>query len=74
MNQRTTESLNRDVRDRQMKPVAGIWECPSCGRHIQVLTDSDVAQKSPFRCVCGTDMEPGESHTEIDTNRAPDGP
>ena len=73
MNQRS-ESLQRDVRDREMRPVAGIWECPNCGRHIQVITESNVAQKVPFRCVCGTDMEPGESHVEIDTNRPPDGP
>lgn len=75
MNQRSAPgSLQHDVRDQQMQPVAGVWECPNCGRHIQVLTESNIEQKMPFRCVCGANMEPGESHVEVDTNRAPDGP
>ena len=63
-----SESLQRDVRDKQMRPVAGIWSCPNCDRHIQVITDSEVRQQMPFRCVCGTDMEPGEAHAEVDNN------
>jgi hypothetical protein len=67
----TPSLTSHSVADQQMRPIAGIWACPSCGRHIQVMTESNIEQKMPFRCVCGTDMEPGEDHKEIDTNRPP---
>jgi hypothetical protein len=65
---RQSERLNREVSDKQAMPVAGIWSCPNCGRHIQVITESAVRQKQAFTCVCSTAMEPGEEHVEIEGN------
>jgi hypothetical protein len=56
---------NQEVRNTQVRPVAGIWLCPNCGRRIQVITDSDVPKRQSFVCVCGTSMEPGEEHTQV---------
>jgi hypothetical protein len=58
MNERT-----REIQETQVEPAAGIWVCPNCGRRIQLISDSDVAMKQPFTCVCGTPMEPGEEHS-----------
>lgn len=60
-------TTNRDVRETQVDPVAGIWTCPNCGRAIQLITDSDVPKKQAFTCVCGTSMEPGEEHTQVES-------
>ncbi len=60
-----TRDLEREVWETQVKPVAGIWTCPVCGRAIQVIIESDVAKKQPFICVCGTPMEPGEEHAQV---------
>ena len=65
---RQGELLSREVRDGQAMPVAGIWACPNCGRHIQVITESAEPKKQAFTCVCSTAMEPGEEHVEIDGN------
>jgi len=73
MTNERTETLRRDVREGDIRPVAGIWQCPTCHRVIQLMTESDVPQKVPFRCVCGVDMEPGPDEKEIDTNRPPEG-
>jgi ribosomal protein L37AE/L43A len=40
--------------------VAGYWACPHCGRHLQVVTSSDVPASGPFLCVCGNAMQPDE--------------
>lgn len=56
------ETTPKAVADSQIKPVAGIWTCPNCGRAIQVITDSETAKVQPFTCVCGAPMEPGEQH------------
>ena len=55
----------REVRETQVKPVAGIWLCPLCGRRIQVITESERAKVQPFTCVCGTPMEAGEEHSQV---------
>jgi hypothetical protein len=57
------ELLNREVKDTQVQPVAGIWSCPNCGRRIQVITDSETEKRQAFVCVCGTAMLPNEEHT-----------
>jgi hypothetical protein len=57
--------LEREVRETQVKPVAGIWVCHHCGRRIQVITETDHPKLQPFTCVCGTNMEPGEEHAEL---------
>jgi len=66
--------LSREVGEKQAMPVAGIWSCPNCGRDIQVITESDVPKKQAFVCVCGTAMEPGEEHVEVDGNSSGDKP
>ena len=65
---RQSDQLSREVSDGQAMPVAGIWSCPNCGRHIQVITESSVPKKQAFTCVCGTAMEPGEEHVEVQGN------
>ena len=65
---RQSERLSREVSDGQAMPVAGIWSCPNCGRHIQVITESAVPKKQAFTCVCSVAMEPGEEHVEIEGN------
>jgi hypothetical protein len=62
----STPPTNREVRDTQVDPTAGIWFCQNCGRHIQVITDSDVPKRQPFVCVCGTRMTPGEEHATLE--------
>jgi hypothetical protein len=57
--------LESEVQRTQLKPVAGIWVCPNCGRRIQLITDSEVAKVKPFTCVCGAEMEPGDEHSEV---------
>ena len=57
-------NVNREVRETQVSPVAGIWVCDNCGRRIQVITDSDVPKQQAFTCVCGTTMQPGEEHAQ----------
>jgi hypothetical protein len=59
------EALDDQIEETQIKPVAGIWACPACGRRIQVITESDVEKKQAFVCVCGTSMEPGEEHARV---------
>ena len=59
------ESTQREVQQTQVKPVAGIWLCPNCGRRIQVITESAQEKVQPFTCVCGTPMEPGEEHGQV---------
>jgi len=66
MNRRAEAELRADVQKTQIRPVAGIWSCPNCERHIQVIMDSTVPEKGPFICVCGTQMEPGEAHAEVE--------
>jgi len=61
MNQRQ-ESMREQVRETQVKPVAGIWACDNCGRRIQVIMESTMPKKQPFVCVCGSEMRPGEEH------------
>jgi hypothetical protein len=56
----------RQVREKQIEPVAGIWVCVNCGRRIQVVVDSDVPKEQPFTCVCGATMKPGEEHAQPD--------
>ena len=58
-------SENREVEETQIRPVAGIWACPNCGRKIQVLTESETPKVQAFVCVCGAQMEPGEEHVEL---------
>ena len=55
----------REVKETQVSPVAGIWLCNNCGRRIQVITESETPKVQAFTCVCGTPMEPGEEHTEV---------
>jgi hypothetical protein len=62
--------LEREVRETQVKPAAGIWVCGHCGRRIQVITESEHEKLQPFTCVCGTRMEPGEEHTEVGKDAA----
>jgi hypothetical protein len=57
--------IDREVEESQIRPIAGIWSCPNCGRRIQVITDSDQPEVQPFTCVCATQMEPGEEHAEL---------
>jgi hypothetical protein len=57
--------VDREVARTQVKPVAGIWGCPICGRRIQVITDSETPKKQSFVCVCGATMEPGEEHAQV---------
>ena len=66
MNAPSNKDVTEDVRDSQIRPVAGIWECPNCGRHIQVIMDSATPEKQPFTCVCGTPMQPGDQYKELD--------
>jgi hypothetical protein len=54
--------VDREVRESQIDPTAGIWLCPNCGRRIQVVTSSEVPKVQSFTCVCGTSMEPGEEY------------
>lgn len=61
--QKDAPPTDREVRDTQVDPTAGIWLCDNCGRRIQVMTDSEVPKVQPFVCVCGTKMIPGEEHT-----------
>lgn len=56
------EAERAEVRETQIKPVAGIWVCNHCGRRIQVITSSEHEKVQPFTCVCGTYMEPGPEH------------
>ena len=65
MNQRGAAGLDREVRDTQARPVAGIWACNNCGRRIQVIMESDVPKKQAFVCVCGAEMEPGDEHVTV---------
>jgi hypothetical protein len=65
MNQRT-DAISREVRDKQATPVAGIWSCPNCGRHIQEIIEGSLPKKQAYVCVCGTSMVPGEEHVEVD--------
>lgn len=60
------EEERQEVEETQIKPVAGIWSCPHCGRSIQVITSSDHEKVQPFTCVCGTYMEPGPEHHNLD--------
>ena len=60
-----------NVRETQVRPVAGIWYCPNCGRRIQVITDSNVEEIQPFTCVCGNMMRPGEEHSVVES-KSPD--
>ena len=62
-------TTNREVRETQVSPVAGIWVCPNCDRRIQVITESEVPKKQAFVCVCGTSMEPGEEHAQVGEER-----
>jgi hypothetical protein len=55
-------ALAAEVRESQIRPVAGIWSCGHCGRRIQVIVSSDHEKVQPFTCVCGTYMEPGPEH------------
>jgi rubrerythrin len=73
MNRRARD-LREEIQEKQIKPVAGIWSCPYCGRHIQMVLDSTVPERQPFICVCGTPMEPGEQHAELDTAAQIEGP
>jgi len=61
-------AVTQEVEDTQVKPVAGIWACPNCGRRIQVIVESDKPKVQPFTCVCGTAMDPGEEHAQIGTD------
>jgi ribosomal protein L37AE/L43A len=61
----------REVAETQVKPAAGIWYCNRCGRRIQVITDSDYPKVQPFGCVCGSVMEPGEEHRQVDSENQP---
>ena len=54
--------MQDEVREKQARPVAGIWACDNCGRRIQVLTESTVPKLQAFTCVCGREMRPGEEH------------
>lgn len=63
MNQRSEARVDREVRETQARPVAGIWACDNCGRRIQVITESTVAKKQSFVCVCGVEMRPGDEHS-----------
>jgi len=65
---RQSGQLSREVGEKQAMPVAGIWSCTNCGRHIQVITESEVPKKQAFICVCGASMEPGEEHVEVNGN------
>ncbi|MPZ50484.1 MAG: hypothetical protein GEU75_14500 [Dehalococcoidia bacterium] len=56
--------IRREVEETQVKPVAGIWACPNCGRRIQVIAASETPKVQPFTCVCGALMEPGEEHAQ----------
>jgi hypothetical protein len=55
----------QEVEETQVKPVAGVWVCPHCGRRIQVITESEHEKVQPFICVCGTEMVPGEEHSPV---------
>ena len=63
MNQRREASVDKEVRQTQARPVAGIWACDNCGRRIQVLMESSVPKKQAFVCVCGVEMTPGDEHS-----------
>ena len=73
--QQSIPPTNREVRDTQVEPTAGIWVCQNCGRSIQLITESDVPKVQPFVCVCGTRMTPGEEHATLgpDTSKTVDG-
>ncbi len=57
--------MEREIAQKQVEPVAGIWNCPNCGRRIQVIVDSEVVKVQSFTCVCGTPMVPGEEHGQV---------
>ena len=63
--QKDSPPTNREVRDTQVDPTAGIWLCDNCGRRIQVITDSEIPKTQPFTCVCGSPMTPGEEHATL---------
>ena len=65
------QPVNGEVRQTQIDPIAGVWTCPNCGRSIQLITDSDVAKKQAFTCVCGTSMQPGEEHATLGEGKLP---
>jgi len=71
-------STQREVRETQVQPTAGIWYCTNCGRRIQEMLEGSKPKVGPYVCVCGTPMEPGDENTtpdaRLDNARAPGNP